>query len=232
MEPYVFEPDEVLIAEADVERNTTRGVKLRLTNYALIFDWQVKQGRFLNKTVEDMQYVCPLENIKLYEGVPQIKQSGSTVTIQTTSGDEAIVFEGFFKARGFAGKLKDVVTGQKIVQRGAKKVNGAINVVNDALGIDTVGTVAGVLQNGVVGTVVGSVASGAKKGKLETAKEVLETVQGASNAPQSATANATASASMSYEEQINLIKSLNELKENGILTQEEFDAKKKEILGL
>lgn len=38
--------------------------------------------------------------------------------------------------------------------------------------------------------------------------------------------------SISYEEQIHAIKELNELLKEGIITQHEFDLKKKEILGL
>lgn len=37
---------------------------------------------------------------------------------------------------------------------------------------------------------------------------------------------------MSFDEQIEALKKLKELMDAGILTQEEFDAKKKEVMGL
>ena len=42
----------------------------------------------------------------------------------------------------------------------------------------------------------------------------------------------TPSTSMSFDEQIETLKKLKELVDLGVLTQEEFDAKKKEIMGL
>lgn len=44
--------------------------------------------------------------------------------------------------------------------------------------------------------------------------------------------SSTISSSMSIEEQIETLKKLKELVDMGVLTQEEFDAKKKEIMGL
>lgn len=40
------------------------------------------------------------------------------------------------------------------------------------------------------------------------------------------------SSSMSFDKQIETLKKLKELVDMGVLTQEEFDAKKKEIMGL
>ena len=55
---------------------------------------------------------------------------------------------------------------------------------------------------------------------------------GEQDAQQAAPAAAPAAAPSSNEDQITQLQQLAQLKDQGILTQEEFDAKKKQILGL
>lgn len=240
MEPYVFKDDEVVFLETTVDREEGEEAELKLTNYAIVMTWTEKHGRFFNKTVEDMVLFYPLDTIKKFEGAPQIKRDGTEVTIQTIYANEKLDFPSKGEAKEFTEKVYELITGMKMAERGAKKVNGAINVVNTALGIDTMGTVTGVMQNGIIGTVLGGVGK-KKKSKLDTAKEALETAQKVMTPSSSTTSGETTTAStapaststaVSYEEQITLLKSLNELLQSGIITQEEFDAKKKEILGL
>lgn len=240
MEPYVFKEDEVIFLEVTVDRDAGPEVDLKLTNYAIVMTWTEKHGRLFNKTVEDMVLFYPLDTIKKFEGAPQIKREGTEVTVQTIYANEKLDFQSKGEAKEFTEKIYELVTGMKMAERGAKKVNGAINVVNSALGIDTMGTVTGVMQNGILGTVLGGVGK-KKKGKLEKAKEAIETAQKAVAPTATSSVEETASSSttldanstkVSYEDQINLLKSLNELLQSGIITQEEFEAKKKEILGL
>ena len=208
MSEYVFQSDEVLLFEAKVARNEVDGVNLRLTNYALVFNWTTTQGKLLKKYKEEHEEVCLLETIKFYDGVPQIKQKDGTVIIQTLNGDEKITLDGFFKSRDFVSKLKEAVTGQKASQRGAKKINSAIGVVNEALGINTVETVSGVLKNGIAGTVLGSSKSGILKKVVSNDKETKP---------------------LTDKDKIELLKEYNALKESGVISQQEFETKKKEI---
>lgn len=212
MSRYIFQSDEVVLFETEVKRNDIENVNMKLTNYALIFDWITVQGKLLKKTKEEHEEICPLESIKFYEGAPQIKQKDGTITIQTLNGDEKITLDGFFKTRDFVSKLKEAVTGQKASQRGAKKINGAIGVVNEALGIDTIEAVSGVLKNGIAGTVLGSSKSDILKKMVLGDKTKSEK-------------------SLTDKEKIDLLKEYNTLKESGVISQDEFEAKKKEIFG-
>lgn len=223
MEEYVLSSDEVLLYEGTVIRNEQEDVNMKLTTVALVFSWDVTTGRFRKKVTEHFVNIIPLENIKIYNDAPQIKQTGSKVVIQTLFGDETVELEGFFKARTFAAKILEAITGTNTSQRGAKKVNSAISLVDDALGVDTVGTAKDIIENGIVGSVLG----GLGKKREKTAKVVA-----AGNLLQESLRKPSESSEMTYDEKIEAVKKLKELLDVGILTQEEFDKKKKELLSL
>lgn len=101
------------------------------------------------------------------------------------------------------GAVYEFVTGKSTSERGASKVKGIINVVNDALGIDA-------LTEGV------SVTKGllGKKNKWRENTKSVRKIE------------------RSIDDQIESLKKLKELLDCGILTQEEFDIKKKRIMGI
>ena len=107
-------------------------------------------------------------------------------------------------------------------------------MVDETLGISTVETVKEVLGNGLVG----SLFSGLKKGKSlasngknsSVVKEAAEIAKDVIHETRSD--NTDKKEQLSYEEQIDALNKMKTLLDAGILTQEEFDTKKKEILGL
>ena len=62
------------------------------------------------------------------------------------------------EARKFTGKIIDAVTGTTVAKRGSNKIKDAFNMVDDTLGLDTRGTIKGVLENGVKGTILNGIA--------------------------------------------------------------------------
>ena len=102
------------------------------------------------------------------------------------------------------------------------------------MGINTVDTVKGVLENGLADTLFSgfkmnksasssSNNSSAVKEVAEIAKDVIKETRSNSSDKKE---------QLSYEEQIDALNKMKALLDTGILTQEEFDAKRKEILGL
>ncbi len=241
MDNYTLAPDEVLLFEGSVTRKEKSGNwTLQLTTKVLVFSKTEKVGRAFHKTLETTVDLVPLSEIKIYNNEPQIKQKMSETTIQTTSGNISLSFDGMIAAIKFTNKFKEAVTGKAVSKRGSEKVKGAIGLVDDTLGIDTIGTVKGVVENGVVGTVVG----GTKGGKDEKPAILEKSVEVAKNAfsgkkEKAVDKNglpdampAVESESLSIDQQIEAVKKLKELLDADILTQEEFDLKKKDILGL
>ena len=109
-------------------------------------------------------------------------------------------------------------------------------MVDDTLGINTVETVKGVLENGIAGTFLGGFkkknppATNITNTKASIVKDVVDV---AKEVVQQTRSNETdKKVQLTYDEQFEALSKMKSLLDAGILTQEEFDAKKKEILGL
>ena len=109
------------------------------------------------KKEKELLEIISLDTIKVYNAAAQIKQKGSTVEIQTTEANISLTFTGMLEARKFAGKAVDAVTGTTLAQRSSEKIKGAFNMVDDTLGLDTRGTIKGLLENGVKGTILNGI---------------------------------------------------------------------------
>ena len=95
--------------------------------------------------------------------------------------------------------------------------------MDDTLGINTVNTVKNMLENGMVGSAIGGIGKLTKAAKIaKTAKEIGQALDVPAKQAQT----------VSYDEQLESLNKLKNLFDAGVLTQEEFDAKKKEILGI
>jgi hypothetical protein len=175
-----------------------------------------------------------LTDIKIYDDMPQVKQNKINVEIYLTFGEIYLDFHSKLEAAKFYQVAIQTLTGKSLATRGAEKVKGGIGLVDDTLGINTVDTVKGVLENGLAGTLF----SGFKKSKSassnsnnsSTVKEVAEIAKDVIKETRSNSSDKKEQ--LTYEEQIDALNKMKALLDAGILTQEEFDAKKKEILGL
>lgn len=227
MNEYQLKPDEILLYEGAILRAGIKGytTNLILTDKNIVFEMTEKKifGKG-NILVESF----PITDIKQYNEEPQVKCKGSEVTIFLTESEEQITFAGKIEALKFTNKAVEAATGNKLSARGAQKVRGAIGVVDSALGIDTVNTVVNVLENGIGGTASKLLGGTMKKNKLMGG--VLGAVSGLKREEESKE-SMPAKNTLSYEEQIETLKRFKELLYTGIISQEEFDKKKKEIMG-
>lgn len=244
MEKYSLQPNESLLYKGEchlVNKNerpldsllSTENTELLLTNLNLVFIKKTKKI-FAKGQVEVEVY--EIENIKIYNEIPQIKQNESRVEIYLKNDEKILDFLSKHEARKFINITYELLTGKSKSARGVEKVKGAVNLVDNTLGIDTVNAVKSVVEKGVAGTILGGfgkkVSNATKststvKEALSITKELLgkkSTVEVAEKSEIKTT--------LSYGEQLKTIKEMKDLLDAGILTKEEFDAKKKEILGL
>lgn len=241
MGDYSLQADETILYERDVTiQGQKRTSHLMLTNLNIVITDFVKRSVLAKEEKEFTTY--PVEDIKIYEGKPQIIQKGKNVKILFLSQELDLVFDSIIEVKKFNMAATKLVTGKSASARGSEKVKNAINIIDDTLGIDTVGTAKTVLERGVVGSLVGGVGkksrSGGSRSKAEKAIEAIgvvsEVVQKKSNneTKQAEVPELTDSTEKSHDEQIATLKKFKDLFDAGIITEEEFAEKKKEILGL
>ena len=230
-ETVLYEGTVIKVEKLGIESFSTSSVsELLLTNKNIVLTIRTK--RIFQKDLIDVE-VIPLSEIKVFDEIPQIKQHRTHVEIYLLSGELYLDFALGLEASKFYQGIMQAITGKSLVTRGAEKVKSGIGLVDDTLGINTVATVKGVLENGIASTFLG----GFKKKSLpvvnaknSVAKDIVEV---AKDAVQQTRVNETdKKVQLTYDEQVDALNKMKSLLDAGVLTQEEFDAKKKEILGL
>lgn len=233
MTNYTLQQNETVLYQGNVSLEKRNGtVEIILTNLNLVF--VITTRKFLAKSQVDVE-TYPVEEIKIYNNTPQIKQKNSRVEIFLTCGEIVATFDSMFEAGKFINSALRLLTGKSMAERSADKVKGAVGLVDNTLGINTVGTVKNVLENGIVGTLLNGF--GTKSAPVakhtSTAREVVgiaKEVRGTTTCAQEALPTSTPSAPT--DEQLETLKKLKELVDIGVLTKEEFETKKKQMLGL
>ena len=108
------------------------------------------------KPIHSIPYSVAQPLDKGYKNYYSIIQ-GSEVEVQTVEQNLTIVFSGMIEARKFTGKIVDAVTGTTLAKRSSNKIKDAFTMVDDTLGLDTRGTIKGVLEKGVKGTILNGI---------------------------------------------------------------------------
>ncbi len=154
MANYELHPEEVVLYEGDTTCKAYKGnLQLTLTSQKIVFERE--KGLF--KKERELVDIILLENVKFYNNTVQIKQKGSEVEVQTVEKNFTITFSGMLEARKFTGKIINAVTGTTLAKRGSNIIKDAFAIVDDTLGLDTRGTIKGVLENGVKGTIINGI---------------------------------------------------------------------------
>ncbi|MBQ8559665.1 MAG: hypothetical protein IJ439_06770 [Tyzzerella sp.] len=154
MANYELQSDEVILYEGMITSKAYKGnLQLTLTSQKIILEKE--KGVF--KKERELLDIISLESIKFYNEAAQIKQKGTDVEIQTVDKNITLVFSSMLEARKFTGKIVDTVTGTTLAKRSSDKIKGVFNMVDETLGLDTRGTIKGVLENGVKGTILNGI---------------------------------------------------------------------------
>lgn len=151
MKNYNLEDNEVVLYEDDViHSDFDDNVQLTLTSKKIIFE----QEKGILKKKSEIVDIINFKEIKLYKDKIQVIQKGSEVNIQTINENIKITFSNLLKANKFVTKAIDAISGTTFTERSINKIKGAINTIDDVLEIDTRGTIKGVVENGIVGTIL------------------------------------------------------------------------------
>ena len=226
MENYSLQANEVLLYKGEAYN----GIEIILTNLNLII---VKKTQKLFKKTEVKTFVYYKDDIKMYNDIPQVKQKESTVEIFLTLEEIKVDFYSRTEAYKFVNAVYELLTGKSTTARGAEKIKSAIRLVDDTLGIDTMDTVKNVVENGIAGSLLGGISKKIGiKNKSSSIKETVGAAKEVIDAAATITSSKTIEKTEDYNEKIESVKKLKELLDAGILTQEEFDEKKKQLLGL
>ncbi len=146
--------DEVVLYEGVVTSKNYKGsLQLTLTSHKIVLEKE--KGVF--KKERELIDIIMLETVKFYNNAAQIKQKNDTVEVQTTDKNITLMFSGMLEARKFTGKIVDAVTGTTLAKRSSDKIKDAFGMVDDTLGLDTRGTIKGILENGVKGTLLNGI---------------------------------------------------------------------------
>lgn len=234
MNNYSLRPDESVLYQETISIEKRKGnTELLLTNLNLVFITTIKKA-FTKSQVDVETY--PVEEIKTYNGAPQIKQKDSHVQIFLVCGEISAVFPSMFEARKFVSTAMHLLTGKSAAERGADKVKNAVGLVDNTLGINTIGTVKSALETGITGTLIGGI--GRKIAPRSVGNQIIGSAFGLARdviANNSTTTEPTVESTVQpqpYNDQLDALKKMKELVDAGVLTQEEFDTKKKQLLGL
>lgn len=146
MDNYKLQSNEVVLYKGDVvllnENNT---LKLILTNLNFVFIPQHNE----NLPIE----IYPIEDVKMYQGLPQIKTKANNVEIYFLTSEKEFSFNSKIELHKFTKEATKLLTGKTTAERNAEKVKNAIGLVDNTLGINTVSAVGSVIKDGVVGKV-------------------------------------------------------------------------------
>ena len=136
---YQIEEDEVILYEGEVrykaESNRIVKTVFTLTSKRMIFE---QEKGFFKKQKELLDIIC-IDDIKIFNDELQCKQKLNELQIQTIKKNFSIIFDGFLEAKKVNTKILNAVTGTTIAKRGANKVKGALDLVDETFGIETRG---------------------------------------------------------------------------------------------
>ena len=242
MSNYNLLADEVVLYKGIAKRqNSENGqVEVLLTNLNIV----------LIDTIDDVTSVetLPIATLKIYKGIPQVKHKGLNVEMYFTSGEQHLTFANRVEIHKLVKVIYELVTGKTQFERGALKVKKGIETTNDTLGIDTVETVRNAVLIGLGGSIEMSNLNNETSDNVQDKKEkktkvvgnskwsnVLKVAQGVVESTKGLIARKEEKPLRiegQKEMDLEALKTLKEFLDVGIISQEEYEIKKKEILGL
>ena len=218
--------------EVGVEGESYSSATVVLTNERLIFQYRKKEKMFKWVDAED-EY--PVFDIKMYNGNPQVIQNKNIVEIYLKNKQLKMWFIEKKEAKNFLQQVTDLLTGKSSQERKAQKVKQTIALVDDTLGIDSVQAATGALKGGVLGGVKDlfgkKTAVGKAMGFFTKGAEALGNSISLSRDEQKKITKSQPVETQTDDE-IQQLKKYKELLDAGVISQEDFEKKKKKIMGI
>ncbi len=173
---------------------------------------------FSKKTEQEKHEISA---VKIYKNKPQIKRKKEIVDIYFKDSERVVKFSTAKEAAAFTSEALKFLTGKSKFVRAVEKTKEIIQEVDETLGIDSVGIVktAGAVSGKKIGGIM-------KQKKLGSNKETLKIEGGVFRKKETKTLTLTP------DEQMDAVLKLKGLLDEGAITEEEFEKKKKEIMEL
>lgn len=230
MKQYELREDEVCLCETKAyEENTDKYYDIMLTNINFVM-LHTKQRLF--KHDECTLTIYPINDVKFYNDEPYVKLSKRVVEIYFKTCQLKF---NFVNNPGDSSKLYNefitLLTGKSIAERRSDKFKDTVKIVDNTLGVDTLGAAKNVIENGVNSTILGGTKNASaqanmpkgKLGLLSNALGVAKDIFSLKNGKKEEESTKT------LDEKVDTLKKLKELVDMGIITQEEYELKKKQI---
>ena len=216
MKQYQLQPTEVVLYE--IKKIRLKGAKgntsLTLTNMNFVFETTKRKCLLKQYTTTECFAV---DTVKIYKDMPQVKQKGYDVQIYFTNTERLVTFQSKGEARKFTAKSLELLTGKNTFFRGIEKAKKTVEAVDETLGINTIGVAATVAKTAVNATPAGKF-SRTKAVARKLANGFIQTKE-----------TQQITTTPSTNENLETLRMLKTLLDEGAITQEEFDAKKKEL---
>ncbi len=148
MENYVLGEDEVVLYKGNVLLPVDNvQAQLLLTNLYIAI---IPNNQDENEGQIVVSDLLPCSDVKIYEGVPQVKKDKLKAEIYLKFGEREFLFENKKELNKFTDAISTLLTGKNKGRRIAEKVNGAIGCINAAFDIDLVKSVGELIKTAVV----------------------------------------------------------------------------------
>ena len=131
MKNYKLQENEVVRYRNPVTMQTEKGVipaEIVLTNLNFIF---ITEKKFLWFKPKKRRQAFAKELVKVYNGAPEVKQKGNTVTISFTTEDRVITFDDKKTARKFVINAWTFITGKSLFEHNLDKLKIALDVIDE-----------------------------------------------------------------------------------------------------
>jgi len=164
MEHYDLEESEVVLYKGNVSLKKKKGItELVLTNINFVLI--TRRKRLFSKEQVNVE-TYPIDEIKYYKGVPQVIKKGHLIELYFLNDETEFTFESRNEARKFVSAALNLLTNkttfERTLEKSIDKVKGTISLVDDKLGIDSVGMTKGAIKSGIIGKTTNVIGNGIK----------------------------------------------------------------------
>lgn len=164
MEHYDLEESEVVLYKGNVSLKKKKGItELVLTNINFVLI--TRRKRLFSKEQVDVE-TFPIDEIKYYKGNPQVIKKGHLIELYFLNDETEFTFESRNEARKFVSATLNLLTNkttfERTLEKSIDKVKGTISLVDDKLGVDSVGITKGAIKNGFIGRTTNVIGNGIK----------------------------------------------------------------------
>lgn len=223
MEEYKLQDDEVILYRGTVTMDR-KSVQLYLTNHNIVIENRIKKHMRKEKFTAD---VYPVADIKVYEGRPQINQDGRKMEIYLTGTVLIMDFPSTKEAKEFTNEAMQLITGEDAPKRGMEKVKGAFSrMMNSAARSNAAESAKESVEDGIEDL------EDFEEKEAPKLKSALGSVRMMADSFGKSVSDAVQKKedSLSEDKKAQNMTKLKDLYDAGVLTQEEYEAKKKALL--